>query len=228
MHACIVADGGAPTRVALDEAWPGWADDVDLVIAADGGARSAPSLGLKVDLVVGDLDSLDAMDVERLSTDGVPIERASPAKDETDTELALIAARDRGATRITILGAVGGDRLDHALANVLLLAHPAIAGCRVELLDPGGRVSLLRAPGPDGGPVFRDLAGPVGALVSLIPLGVDAEHVATEGLAYPLRGETLAVGPARGCSNVRTAGTARVTLGSGLLLVIESPARLAP
>ena len=227
MHACIVADGGAPDRRALDESWPGWADDVALVIAADGGARSAAALGLAIDLVVGDLDSLAPEDVRRLAADGIPFERVSPAKDETDTELALIAARDRGASRITILCAMGGERLDHALANVLLLAHPVVADCEARLLDPGGRVSLLRAPGPDGAPVTRDLAGPPGALVSLIPLGVDAERVTTEGLAYPLHLETLPVGPARGCSNVRTAERARVTLGAGLLLVVESPARLA-
>ncbi len=226
MHVCIVADGDAPARAALDEAWPGWADDIELVIAADGGARSTGQLGLPLHLVVGDLDSLSPADVGRLAADGVPIERASPVKDETDTELALIAARDRGATRITLLCAVGGDRLDHALANIMLLAHPAIADRDVRLLDPGGRVTLLRAPGTDGAPVSRVLGGPPGVLVSLIPLGVDAVGVTTDGLAYALDGDTLPVGPARGCSNVRTTDSARVTLGSGLLLVVESPARL--
>lgn len=226
MHACIVADGDVPRRSALDLAWPGWSERIDLVIAADGGARSAEALGLPIGLVVGDGDSLGPADLARLASAGVAVEQAPVAKDETDTELALLAAVARGATSITVLCAIGGARLDHALANVMLLAHPAAEGRDMRLLDPGARVSLLRAPGRAGQPVRRELPGPVGALVSLIPPGVTAQGVTTEGLAYPLAGESLVPGPARGCSNVRTLPTASVTLQSGLLLIVESPATL--
>lgn len=226
MHACIVADGDVPRRSALDLAWPGWSAGIGLVIAADGGARSAETLGLAVDLIVGDGDSLGPDDLARFAAAGVAVEQAPVAKDETDSELALLAAVARGATSITVLCAIGGARLDHALANVMLLAHPAAEGRAMRLLDPGARVSLLRAPGRDGEPVRRELSGPVGALVSLIPPGVTAEGVTTEGLAYPLADESLPPGPARGCSNVRALPMAAVTLRSGLLLIVESPATL--
>ena len=72
------------------------------------------------------------------------------------------------------------------------------------------------------GPATTDLDGRPGDLVSLFPFGADAEGVDTDGLAYPLRDEPLAVGPARGLSNVRSGPRARVALRAGRLLVVET------
>jgi thiamine pyrophosphokinase len=74
----------------------------------------------------------------------------------------------------------------------------------------------------------RDLSGRVGDLVSLVPLGESAHHVETQGLRYPLDGEPLLLGRSRGLSNVRTAAVARVSVGAGRILVIETPATLPP
>jgi thiamine pyrophosphokinase len=228
VHAIVLADGDPPTRAELDAAWPGWAEGAALVVAADGGARAAATLGLHLDLVVGDMDSLDPALAARLATDGVTIEVSPTDKDETDTELGVLAAVRRGATRLTIVGGLGGPRLDHELANVALLALPELAGRPARLVDGRSSISLLTAPGPDGDPVDRDLAGPVGALVSLIPWGDDVVGVTTRGLRYPLAGEVLPAGPARGISNVRTAPEAAVRVRRGRLLVVESAATLGP
>ncbi len=226
MHAVVVADGRVPDRAALDAAWPGWASDVGLVVAADGGARGAEGLGLGLDLVVGDGDSLAVADLERLVALGVRVERSPTDKDETDTELALLAALRSGADRLTLLGALGGPRLDHELANLWLLAHPALGAVPVTVLDEAVRVRLLQAPDPAGRPVRLDLSGPPGALVSLLPFGGDALGITTEGLRYPLRDEPLRLGPARGISNVRLGSSAAVVLRSGRLLVVEGPGTL--
>ena len=221
-RALIVADGDVPSRAALDVARPDWTRGVDLVIAADGGWGKAEALGLRPDLLVGDADSLSEARFSALAADGVAIDRSPEAKDESDTELALLAALRRGATRVTILGALGGKRLDHALANVGVLGLPGLEDAEVELLDDTTRVRLLRAPAADGGAVRCSLAGPKGDLVSLLPLGVPALGVTTDGLRYPLHDETLPLGPARGLSNVRIAADASVTLRQGRLLVIET------
>jgi thiamine pyrophosphokinase len=221
-HALVVADGDVPPRALLDATWPGWIEGVTDVIAADGGYLRARSLGLRVDLLVGDLDSLPASTVEQAASAGIPIHRSSVDKDESDTELAVLEAIERGADRVTVLGAFGGPRFDHALANVWLLAHAALVGAEVILLDGTTRVSVVTAPDDDGRPVRRSLPGPVGSMVSLLPLGGDAEGVTTRGLRYPLAGEPLALGPARGISNVRTAPDASVTLDRGRMLVIET------
>jgi thiamine pyrophosphokinase len=225
MRTLIVADGEAPERAALDEAWPGWDAGFDLVIAADGGAGAAERLGLRPGLVVGDGDSIDPAALERLRAGGVAIELAPSDKDETDTELALLAALRRGATEIVLVGALGGQRIDHALGNVWLLAHPGLAGRRATILEPSARLFVLRAPAGDGGPVVGRLDGPVGVTVSLIPMA-DVAGVTTDGLRYPLHDEALPAGPARGLSNVRIATQASVTVRRGLLLVAESPATL--
>ena len=221
-RAIVLADGDAPDRAALDASWPGWDDDLVAVIAADGGARHADALGLRIDRWVGDGDSIAPADLDALRAAGIPIDLVAAEKDETDTELALRAAVERGAARVTILGALGGPRLDHALANVALLAHPALDGREAEVLDGMSRVRLLR------GPASLALDGPPGDLISLIPFGSDAVGVRTDGLRYPLQDETLVLGAARGLSNVRVAATAAVAFRSGSILVVETPATFSP
>lgn len=222
MHALVVADGAQPDRAGLDRAWPSWDRDVGLVVAADGGARHATALGLRIDRWVGDADSLGLDEVEVLRAAGVAVELALPDKDESDTELAITAAVAAGATDVTILGALGGPRFDHALANALLLAHPRLRGRRSRILDPGARITLL------SGPARTVLEGRQGDLVTLLPLGWDASGVTTYGLKFGLADGVLEVGRTRGLSNVRTAEVARVELVSGRLLIVETPATLTP
>lgn len=224
-HALVVADGDVPTRAALDEAWPGWDEGVADVVAADGGYARAIAMGLRPTLLVGDLDSLSPELATAAEAAGATVHRASPDKDESDAELALLEAAGRGAARITVLGAFGGPRLDHALANLWLLAHPALAAVDLVLLDASARATLVTAPGPDGAPVTRALDGPVGATITLLPFAGDAVGVTTGGLRFPLRDEPLRTGPARGLSNVRSSAEAAVTLRGGRLLVVETAFR---
>ena len=153
MHVLLLADGDAPDRSVLDGVWPGWDAEVAIVIAADGGARHAAALGRVIDHWVGDGDSLGAAGVAELRAEGVRVELVATDKDASDTELALDAATAAGATRITIVGALGGQRLDHALANIGLLAVPELAGRDVRLVAASARIRLVTAPGADGRPV---------------------------------------------------------------------------
>jgi thiamine pyrophosphokinase len=228
MHALILADGDAPARRELDIAWPGWDDDVGLVVAADGGARHAGALGVAVDVWVGDGDSIDEATLRALEASGVPIERSRQDKDESDAELAVLAALRRGAWGVVVVGGLGGPRIDHALANIGLLALPDLGDRPAVLIDARTRISLVRAPGPGGAAVHRILTGRPGDLVSLLPMGRGVLGVTTDGLAYPLRDEPLPFGPARGLSNVRTATESSVIVRDGLLLIVESPATLKP
>jgi thiamine pyrophosphokinase len=221
-HAIVVADGDVPPRAVLDAAWPGWDVGSSEVLAADGGFARALALGLEPALLVGDMDSLAPGLLAAAETAGTAVLPASTDKDESDTELAVLEAVRRGAASVTVLGALGGPRVDHALANVWLLAHPGLNGVDVTLLDARSRVVLVSAPGPDEAPVRRRLPGPIGAIVSLLPLGGDASGITTDGLRYPLHDEPLVIGPARGLSNVREAPDAAVTVRRGRLLVVES------
>jgi thiamine pyrophosphokinase len=219
LHAILVGDGDVPAKADLDAAWPAWDAAVGLVVAADGGATKCDAVGLRPDLVVGDGDSLRADAIAALRASGIPVELSSPAKDESDLELAALAAVARGATRVTVLGALGGPRFDHALANTWLLAHPALGRLRTVLLDATTRVRLVDA---SAAPARAELEGRPGDLVTLLPFGETVTAVRTAGLAYALRGEPLRAGPARGLSNVRTGRRAGVSIDAGRLLVIET------
>lgn len=211
MRVVVVASGETTDADAA------WLEDADLVIAADGGAAWLASLGRAPDRIVGDLDSVDPTAAERLAAEGTEIERHPRDKDASDTELALEAARRAGATSIVLLGWFGGERLDHEIANLLLLGDAAHADLDVRALRGptmaraihGGRGSLV-------------LGGAAGDLVSLLPLGGDAVGVRTEGLHWPLELATLAFGRSRGLSNVVDRAPASVSLESGVLLVIQT------
>ena len=211
----IVADGRLDDPDLRDAVEPG-----DLVIGADGGARRAMLAGIHVDLVVGDLDSLATADLEELMAAGASVIRAHPDKDESDTELCLLTALDRGATVIRLLGALGGPRVDHELANVWLLAHPRLDGLDVAILD--GVTTIRRIGTSDGGPGSVVLQGAAGDIVTLLALDDPVEGVSTHHLRYPLRAETLSPGPARGLSNVMLERSARVETHRGRLLVIHT------
>jgi len=190
------------------------AREADGLVAADGGANWLVAHDLTPSLLVGDLDSVRPLLVADLRERGVTIEQHSPRKDETDAELALLRAVEMGAMRITLIGALGG-RIDHTLGNIGLLALPSLEERDVAIYDGASWLRLIR-----GEIVLR---GQPGDTVSLIPWGGNAEGIVTEGLEYPLRGETLYLGPARGVSNVMTTSIARVTCCGGALLVIHTP-----
>lgn len=189
----------------------------DWLIAADGGARHCLALGLRPHLVLGDLDSLSAEDRSALTAQGVPLTQYPAQKDETDLELALLYAIQQNAEEMAVIGALGG-RLDMAMANVLLLTHPALAALRVTLWHGAQTAWLIRPPG--------DTAhGQPGDTLSLIPLGGTAEGLTTRGLMYALNDEPLPFGPARGVSNVFTEATAHMDLRAGALLAVHTPGR---
>ena len=208
MHVVIFAGGtlrpGKAVQAAIASA--------DLVIAADSGAASALQYGCTPVIIVGDFDSLDPLTAQQLQEQGSCIVPVPAEKDETDTELAIQTAIEQGATSITILGWLGGTRFDHTMANILLLA--GFETVPIRLVDGPSVCWLLCGPGR------TSIEGQVDDLLSLLPLTGDATGVSTQGLYYPLHGETLHFGKPRGMSNVLKEEYAEVSLEGGLLLII--------
>lgn len=207
MKAVVVAHGNA---LPSDRAH---AAGADLLIAADGGALLCSRWDLLPQLVVGDLDSLGEARAEELAQAGARVIAYPADKDESDTELAVRSALEAGADEIVLVAALGGERLDHELANVLLVADPRLGG-RIRAVRGETTVSAVHAGGS------RRLAGGPGDIVTLLPIG-DASGVVTEGLRYPLRGDLLRAGAARGLSNVVERAGATVALAQGVLIVVE-------
>jgi len=213
MRAVIVANGDA---VPADRTV---AATADLLIAADGGALLCSRWGLLPQLVIGDLDSLGADRAEDLARRGARVLAYPRDKDQSDTELAVHIAVERGAQEIVLLAALGGDRLDHAIANILLVAGPQLGG-RLTAVRGNTTVRALH------GGAQLVLGGSAGDIVTLLPLG-DVQGVVTEGLTYSLHDAPLVAGVARGLSNVIERVPASVAIGAGVLLVIEIAADTA-
>jgi thiamine pyrophosphokinase len=174
----------------------------DTIICADGGIRHALALDLRPDLMIGDMDSAQKEDFQRLKRAGVAIELFPHDKNETDLELAIQRAIGLNPMQLIIVGGLGG-RLDQTLANLSLLR-----------LDDGVEEVL----------VCRDqiqVQGKRGDIVSLMPWGGAVDEVQTIHLKWPLHKETLYPDRTRGVSNEMFGGSASVSIGSGLLLVVH-------
>ncbi len=202
----IVVSGGGPPDAPVPTRLP-----AGRVVAADGGVDRALALGLEVDLAVGDFDSASPRALADAEASGARIERHPTEKDATDLELALDAALAYGAARVLVVGHDGG-RLDHLLAGVLVLGEERFARLTIDAYLGLARLHVCRG--------TRTLDGEPGELVTLLPIHGTAEGVRTEGLVFPLHGETLRAGSSRGASNELSAPSATVTVERGVLLAV--------
>jgi thiamine pyrophosphokinase len=209
----IVVTGGDPIPLSALDDLPAGA----LVIAADSGVEHAQALGLPIHLAVGDFDSVDPSALQAATDGGAAVERHPVDKDATDLELALDAAIARHPTRVYVLGGHGG-RLDHLLANALLLAADRYAGVDVVAQMGPARVTVVRR--------ASNLRGAPGDVVTLLAVNGPALGVTTEGLRYPLADEDLPSASTRGVSNVLLADRASVRLRAGVLLAVQPGAAL--
>lgn len=210
MHAVIFAGGTLQAGKAVLDAIA----RAELVIAADRGAATALHYGRVPAVIVGDFDSLDALSLQQIKEQGSQIISVPVEKDETDTELAIMTAIERGASDITLLGALGGARFDHTMANILLLAD--FQDVSLRIVDGPSACWLLRGPGR------ASIDGQSGDLLSLFPLTANAMGISTTNLYYPLLNDTLRFGKPRGVSNALTQSHAEVSLAQGMLLIIHT------
>ncbi len=206
----VVVIGGLPISKSVAKYLPHY----DYVIAADSGLHSAIDLGLRVNLVIGDMDSVDHAVLVAAEVNGVTVHRVPHDKDATDTELALLAAVAHGSRHIVLVTG-GGGRLDHQLGVLSALQHQALKDCEVSALWDTARIQLLRGPG------LCTIQGKVGDVVGLIAQHGDALGVTTDGLKWALNDGTLDAHSSRGVSNELSATTATISLAHGHLFVIQ-------
>jgi len=204
----VVVAGGDPPAPHAADGLPGDA----YVIAADSGLDCARALGLRVDLVVGDLDSVAPDALATAEAAGVTVERHPVAKDQTDLELAMDRAVALAPERVVVIGGPGG-RFDHVVAGVLQLAHERYAQVAMEARVGEALVTVVRGE--------RTLRGHPGDLLSLLPIGGPARGITTTGLRYPLVDEDLLPGTSRGVSNELEDQVATVAVRHGVLLAIQ-------
>ena len=197
----MIANGDPPSAALLAEVREGAA----LVVAADGGARSALALGLMPDIVTGDLDSIGD------AREAVPPDRIRPNADPnaTDLEKAVALCLDEGFDAIDIIGGSGG-RADHALGNLSVLVRFG-RRARIRMVDERFAVELVAGE--------AEVDGPEGTVVSLVAIG-RCEGVTTSGLRWELADATLDFS-AYGVHNEIAASPVRVSVRSGDLLLFR-------
>jgi thiamine pyrophosphokinase len=184
----------------------------DYIICADGGTRHARALNVKPNLVIGDMDSAEKDQLQRLTDDGVQIELFPRDKNETDLELALTRALELNPNEILIVAALGG-RLDQTLANLALLASSLHASRNIRLDDGVEEIFFCRNQ--------VQVEGSSGDVVSLIPWGEPVHGVKTENLKWRLDAETLYPDKTRGISNEMLSESASIKIESALLLIVH-------
>ena len=204
----IFANGELPD---LDKARSLLQND-DYIICADGGTRHALALGVRPNLVIGDLDSADQAALQKYRDEEVTVESYSRDKNETDLELAINRAVELSPKQILVMAALGG-RLDQTLANIALLSDAKLSTFDVRLDDGVEEIFLCRDQ--------VQVHGRSGDLVSLIPWQGAAAEVQTKNLKWVLAQETLYPDKTRGISNEMIGDTAAISIDSGLLLVVH-------
>ena len=194
MRGIIFVGGEGPGPAALQKI----ARAADLLVAADSGLIAAEEAGLRPDLVIGDMDSLD--DPRRLEKYAPDSVRRFPAdKDFTDTELALALLREKGCDEAWIAGG-GGGRMDHLFAIRALFERE---DCPDRWFPGDEEIRCIK----EGSSVASAL--PMGSLVSVFPLGRGPWEADSSGLKWPLNGLGWNEG-SFGVSNVAAGGAMEI------------------
>lgn len=209
----LIVAAGAPVSGAL---LVRLARENDMLVAVDGGYQHCVRAGIRPNLLLGDMDSLQ--EIPPSSESGGPEVLRLPAeKDDTDTLFAARTLLERGSTRVTITCALGA-RLDHTLANLHTLLYLAVQGVTGCILDDDCCVQAL-LPGEyvvkqEGYNVF-----------SIFPMDACSQGVCIENAKYPLRDYRLENTFPVGVSNEFLTGDVRLSFSSGKLLLIRSVLR---
>ena len=206
----ILADGDWPNEDRLRVA----SARATTIFAADGAWAKARRLGITVDRVVGDLDSLSPDEAAQAEAE-TEVHAYPAEKDWTDLELAIDLALALSPDRILLYGVLG-DRLDHSLAAIFLLEKISSRGIAVELLADRETAWIASTT------LVLDAVSE-GDRLSLLPVSEQAA-ITTTGLRYALDGETLLRTASRGVSNVVEQPPVRIDVHSGTVLVIHAPA----
>lgn len=180
----------------------------DYLVACDAGYRNAALLGVTPDLIVGDFDS-----APQPQTSGRTIVLPH-VKDDTDTHYAARVLLEQGFRSVTLLGALGGARLEHTLANLHTALFLAKQGVEVLLADERSEVRILCP----GRPLTLDRRD--WAYLSLFPLEGNLTGVEETGTFYPLKDATLTPDYPLGVSNEFAAPQATLYCKTGWGVVI--------
>lgn len=187
----------------------------DKVIAVDRGLMAGNAMGLEMDYIVGDFDSVSEDVLNQYINTDSNIIRHKPEKDQSDSQLAMELAIGLNPSSIDLIGATG-TRLDHGMANIQLLLLPLELDIPTYIIDTNNRIYLMQ----------RDFViqkeQQYGSFLSFLPLLGPVKGLKLEGVKYPLDGVELIPGSSLCISNEIMDDKAIIKIEDGVLLVFES------
>ncbi len=198
---CYVIGAGDITETKIK------ADESDLIICADGGYKYKSLLGRECDMVVGDFDSYGSIP----ETENKIV--APTEKDETDMMLAVDLGLEKGYREFVLLGALGGERNDHSVANLQLLHYITSKGARGTIYH----VDEIFTAFSNG---TLKLGAELKGYVSVLSLSDESRGVTIRNLKYILNGATLYSYMPIGVSNEFLGYESSITVEEGSLLVV--------
>ncbi|NLY67509.1 MAG: thiamine diphosphokinase [Tissierellia bacterium] len=188
-------------------------DESDFILSADGGTDYCVELGIIPDLVIGDLDSISPKTLDILKKKEVPINVFPIKKDKTDSQLSIEYLMDKGAEEITIIGAIG-SRIDHTLANILLLKTIKDKGIKGKIVHNNNIIYII------DDELILDKKN--GYFVSIIPIESKGVLVSLKGFEYNLSKVKIDFASTLGVSNFVIDEKGYIKVHEGECLVVVS------
>ncbi len=186
----------------------------DIIIAVDKGLETIDYLKLEPQYILGDFDSVNTKILEKYKTQNIKIIKLNPEKDLTDTHSAIDLALEIKSTEITILGAIG-TRLDHTMANIHILKQALDKNIKAKIVNEKNEIELINKEiiiKKDDNYKY----------VSIIPLTTNVTGITIEGMKYIINDYTLSIGDSLGVSNEQIDKEAKISIKTGILVVIKS------
>ncbi len=212
MRAWIICNGDIKDY----DFYKAYKEQPDIVICADGGAKHLEGLELMPDILLGDMDSIGESllkKYENYTDKKIEINRYPSNKDKTDTQIAIEKAIMSGCDEIIIIGGLG-SRFDHSYTNVTMLSSIMDSGIRGKIINENNEIYVM-----DG---LMNFIAPKGQIISLIPISDIVTGITTLGLEYTLRKASIKYGSSYGVSNVFAIEEVKITIESGVLMVVLS------
>lgn len=210
MTALIIGNGDDVNKSAIESI------KFEYVICADGGLEKAERLGVVPNVILGDFDSVEADILKKYQLMNIETKKFPAEKDFTDMELSIEFAVGKGYKNLILIGATGGPRLDHSMANIMLIEKYFSLGINIEIVDNNNKIQIIS----DNTDLMLEHKKKY--FISIVPITESISGLTLEGFKYPLdkvsvkRGSTLCV------SNEIVLNSGRVILEKGTALLFVS------
>ncbi|WP_318036051.1 thiamine diphosphokinase [Halobacillus shinanisalinarum] len=191
-------------------------DGKDMIwIGADQGAEVIIEQGGRLDIAVGDFDSVSVSSLAAIKEAAARTDTYPNEKNETDLEIAIQEAIMHEPEQILLFGVTGG-RLDHSLINIQVLYPLLNKGIKGTIIDRQNQLELVG----EGMHKLKKIDKYL--YVSFLPITLEVKELCLTGFYYPLQGAQLSYGSTRCISNQLIEEQGTFSFTEGILLVVRS------